>query len=705
MKIDLHCHTKATKQGDGEGRNVNLELFKEKIADAEVKIVAITNHNVFDYQQFIEFKEAVIEYCQLWPGIEIDIRGKESKYHLIVVANPDNALSFSERIEGLYKDEDIGTCQLNLEAVIDSLNACDVIYIPHLHKKNGISDEDHKMLVDLVGDESRVFAETTARSLGVYANHDYNVITGSDVKNWKKYETSTFAELKLPVDSFTQFCLLSKKDTTVVETLLNKKNSYELLASPHKSSKIKLKIFQDINIIFGQKGTGKTEILNSLYNSLIEKGIKCTKYSGSEKEEDFKALLSINDILLDVERLGVSDCKDEFKYILDWHESSLTKISKYIEWYKTRDNSDNKSRMKITNSTTMIENESDGLQRSGTDYKKQKKVLTTIREIPINEYLNNNDVSLLENLVDKLGQNITGRYKKELLDYFATKLANHTINTIKQIADRNSNTVSKPSTTGFQEFATNRLKLKHNVETVLDAITDKTHYDYSPLGEIEGKGKVLIRKTTRMLCSDSRTEEFRLGIICLKKAKNLLFDVRNNVFSDNISSVIDIFRTHCEENRISSAQDFLGRSKQIVTEDKMEYNPSNGEKGILMLQKKLNESADAFFLDEPELGMGNSYIDTTIRPKLMELGKAKKCVVVATHNANIAVRSLPYMSIFRTHENGVYQTYVGNPFNDRLINIDNPMDVKSWVDESLHTLEGGKEAFYERKNIYESNGN
>lgn len=29
-------------------------------------------------------------------------------------------------------------------------------------------------------------------------------------------------------------------------------------------------------------------------------------------------------------------------------------------------------------------------------------------------------------------------------------------------------------------------------------------------------------------------------------------------------------------------------------------------------------------------------------------------------------------------------------------------DVKSWTVESMHTLEGGREAFYERKEIYES---
>lgn len=133
-----------------------------------------------------------------------------------------------------------------------------------------------------------------------------------------------------------------------------------------------------------------------------------------------------------------------------------------------------------------------------------------------------------------------------------------------------------------------------------------------------------------------------------------------------------------------------------------EYKPSNGEKGILLLQRVLSKDADAYFLDEPELGMGNTYIDSNIRPMISGLGKQRKIVVVATHNANIAVRTLPYMSIFRTHKNGVYKTYMGNPFNDRLVNIDDCTDVLSWTTESLRSLEGSREAFYERKDIYES---
>lgn len=75
MKIDLHCHTKKTKSGDGRERNVTPTLFKEKIALTDVKIVAITNHNVFDYEQYMVLEEAVSGICQVWPGIEIDVSG------------------------------------------------------------------------------------------------------------------------------------------------------------------------------------------------------------------------------------------------------------------------------------------------------------------------------------------------------------------------------------------------------------------------------------------------------------------------------------------------------------------------------------------------------------------------------------------------------------------------------------------------------
>ena len=106
MKIDLHCHTKQIKSGDGSGRNVTKELFCRKIFDADVKIVAITNHNSFDKEQFCDFKDAVSENCQLWPGVEIDIKQyNHSRWHLIVIANPDNVETFSNSVNKLFSEK------------------------------------------------------------------------------------------------------------------------------------------------------------------------------------------------------------------------------------------------------------------------------------------------------------------------------------------------------------------------------------------------------------------------------------------------------------------------------------------------------------------------------------------------------------------------------------------------------------------------
>ena len=59
MKIDLHCHTRKTKQGDAKTRNVEKTLFSQKVLESDVKIIAITNHNLFDYEQFLEFQAAI----------------------------------------------------------------------------------------------------------------------------------------------------------------------------------------------------------------------------------------------------------------------------------------------------------------------------------------------------------------------------------------------------------------------------------------------------------------------------------------------------------------------------------------------------------------------------------------------------------------------------------------------------------------------
>ena len=707
MRIDLHCHTKKVKTGDAYTRNVTKDKFFQKVIEAEVKIIAITNHNQFDYMQYKEFKDVTEGYCDIWPGVELDIIGKADQKgnckrgHLIVIANPKNVEMFNTQVQELVNDEDVNTFQIGVKKVYETLGKCDCIYIPHFHKEPKLSDEDIQELGELLPDSSRLFKETSDyRSLGVFSNFDYSVIIGSDVQDWNKYETSKFADIRLPVQTFEQFCLLAKKDVQIIDTLLNQKRKKEIPVSPYKKVNFKLPFYEDINIIFGQKGTGKTEILESLKKYYIENGIAMESYKGNEKDSDFSKMLKVNDIIATPDKLQLDSMRQQFIDVYNWKEELPTSFEKYISWMETKDNNKNKGRMKITECVHIEEGMRD--RKLESDYKYLKEFTeSTFEKINIEKYLDEQERTTLMLLLGKLCENINDAKMQKWNSDKSIKLTNWSIDKIKAIADKCSDTISKPSSVGFYDFAMGRFKLFENVEEICStfSVEDKVEKEY--LGNLEEKGDIYIQTRYRMLTKESRTDEFKQGITVLRNCKLVIDGIKKAVLAENISEEVSKFQEFYDDG-IKDIGAFIGVSKETALENGEIYRPSNGERGILLMQKLLDSESDVYILDEPELGMGNSYITSNILPKLTDLAKRRKTVIIATHNANIAVGTLPYISILRTHENGIYKTYVGNPFYDELRNIDDETDTKNWTQESMHTLEGGKTAFYDRKDIYES---
>lgn len=707
MRIDLHCHTKKVKTGDAYTRNVTKDKFFQKVIEAEVKIIAITNHNQFDYMQYKEFKDVTEGYCDIWPGVELDIIGKADQKgnckrgHLIVIANPKNVELFNTQVQELVNDEDVNTFQIGVKKVYETLGKCDCIYIPHFHKEPKLSDEDIQELRELLPDSSRLFKETSDyRSLGVFSNFDYSVIIGSDVQDWNKYETSKFADIRLPVQTFEQFCLLAKKDVQIIDTLLNQKRKKEIPVSPYKKVNFKLPFYEDINIIFGQKGTGKTEILESLKKYYIENGIAMESYKGNEKDSDFSKMLKVNDIIATSDKLQLDSMRQQFIDVYNWKEELPTSFEKYISWMETKDNNKNKGRMKITECVHIEEGVRD--RKLESDYKYLKEFTeSTFEKIDIEKYLDEQERTTLMLLLGKLCENINDAKMQKWNSDKSIKLTNWSIDKIKAIADKCSDTISKPSSVGFYDFAMGRFKLFENVEEICStfSVEDKVEKEY--LGNLEEKGDIYIQTRYRMLTKESRTDEFKQGITVLRNCKLVIDGIKKAVLAENISEEVSKFQEFYDDG-IKDIGAFIGVSKETALENGEIYRPSNGERGILLMQKLLDSESDVYILDEPELGMGNSYITSNILPKLTDLAKRRKTVIIATHNANIAVGTLPYISILRTHENGVYKTYIGNPFYDELRNINDETDTKNWTQESMHTFEGGKNAFYDRKDIYES---
>lgn len=610
MRIDLHCHTKKVKTGDAYTRNVTKDKFFQKVIEAEVKIVAITNHNQFDYTQYKEFKDVTEGYCDIWPGVELDIIGKADQKgnckrgHLIVIANPKNVELFNTQVQELIKDEDVNTFQISVKKVYEMLGKCDCIYIPHFHKEPKLSDEDIQELGELLPDSSRLFKETSDyRSLGVFSNFDYSVIIGSDVQDWDKYENSKFADIRLPVQTFEQFCLLAKKDVQIIDTLLNQKRKKEIPVSPYKRVNFKLPFYEDINIIFGQKGTGKTEILESLKKYYIENGIAMESYKGNEKDADFSKMLKVNDVIATPEKLQLDSMRQQFIDIYNWKEELPTSFEKYISWMETKDNNKNKGRMKITECVHIEEGMRD--RKLESDYKYLKEFTeSTFEKIDIGKYLDEQDSTTLMLLLEKLCENINDAKMQKWNSDKSIKLTNWSIDKIKAIADKCSDTISKPSSVGFYDFAMERFKLFENVEEICSAFSaaDKVEKEY--LGNLEEKGDIYIQTRYRMLTKESRTDEFKQGITVLRNCKLVIDGMKKVILVENISEEVLKFQEFYDDG-IKDIGAFIGVSKETALENGEIYRPSNGERGILLMQKLLDSESDVYILDEPELGMGN----------------------------------------------------------------------------------------------------
>lgn len=705
MKIDLHCHTIKTKRSDGVNRNVDVETFSNYMKDLDIKIVAITNHNYFDLDQYNEFSESVKETTMVWPGIELDIKQTPKNGHMIVICDPRNKKEFSE-IFDMSKDK-AEDYSIDIKALGEKTKELNCIYICHYYKKKPEIVDDVILDIEKSGiDETRIFKEpSNYKTLGIFATFNNNVIIGSDVQDWNKYKDCNFSSLKLDVDSFNQFLLLSKKEPTIITTLLNKKNKEKFIMKPHSSVNLSIDLYEDVNVIFGDKGTGKTEMLKSLEQSMISKNMNVVTYYGNEKDSEFDKLINKDDYVIADTKLFNEKVKDAFEYVYSWSDVDPTSLKEYIEWYETKDNNENKKSLKICDLLNLDVLDIKTYSKETDRLNKIDDFIAYINNDNSNYGLSDEEFIQFKDLLEKIKVNQIAFKKNAWIDKYSTDLVNYSIDKIKNITAMHSQSKSIPSETGILKYIKNRLTLKENIDIILEYLNNtgdivKEKY----LGHLVDKGNIY--KYTKFKLLDSNGEksvasEFNTNKITdLREIKKILELCKENICNDVLIEKIEELKSL--NLIIKDGLEFVGITKYVGVESGIAYKPSQGEKSMLLLNLKLNQDSDNYILDEPELSLGNQYISSTIVPILNKLANARKRIVIATHNANIAVRTLPYLSILRTHNNGVYYTYLGNPFTNNLVDIDDDDNELDWKEESLNILEGGEEAFEERSFVYEA---
>lgn len=706
MKIDFHCHTKSVKQGETEKRNIDSKRFVEKINDANVKIVAITNHNDFDKKQYEEFVEEANESFQIWPGIELDIKDDETEAHLIIISNPNCLNEFETSINNLIGDNDKSTFIANIEDVLNEFNNKDVIYIGHyIGKKKMLSPKMIELMEKTIEEKYRLFLEpSNYKTLSVMSDNGFRAIMGSDVQDWEKYSSINLPELKLEVDSFNKFLLLAKKDVTTINTLLQKKEKRDIdISIKLKNKKVinqTIPIYNDINVIFGLKGTGKSCIIDGLCDKFIKDGIDCSIYRAKDVDDTIKSMQTINDNEKFEVEFDLNILSKFIEKISKWKDNNPTSLSNYIEYIETKDNNKNKKRLGITKLKPIKNNSTEKYDEYLEKRKTIDNIINEYEDNNLYEFLDDNDKNILKEINNKIYIKYDSFTKEEYIKYKSIELSNNCITKIKEKADLLSSSKSVPNSTGFFEFAKNRLTLKNETNNILKSLRETKKIEEEKIGNLDEDKEVFLRKEYKTFFDNETGFKFGQTATTLKSVLKTLKNVNKKSLED-VNEYIKLFNQELKDNNIQ-ATDFIGIKKYFINNKGEAYEPSDGERIMLILDRALFENKEVYILDEPERSLGNNFINDVVLPRINELAKLKKTIIIATHNANIAVRTLPFVSILKEYTKGEYKTYIGNPFVNKLINQDNEEDFKNWKDESIRVLEGGNEAFYDREDVYES---
>ena len=647
MKIDIHCHTKKIRSGEPESRAVTKEVFSKSIQDAEVGIVAITDHDVFDKEQYDEFVKCVGSNFQIWPGIELDTSHNGNKFHLILVGDPDDVDIFDEKVKQLTNGKS-GDFTIELDNIISHFSGENILYIPHFgSKRPAISEDNLKYLKERLGEKSSlvIVEDTNIRSAGILANHGFNAITGSDVRDWGKYSDCDVSSLRLPVDTFKQFCLFLDRDKSTIETMLNKTSNYEYTGRPKEddpSITIPVKLYNEVNILFGDKGLGKTNILKSVRKEAEAGGKIVSTYIASEKDDYVNELLDVSDMDRTANKLGMDACEKEFARIKEWSDKTPTSLQLYADHAKSAETRKAKNKLKLSDTEQIDDYDSRKSTGVINDRNKYKEYAQSIKQIAA-RYVSDSELTSFEEAIDGLYDKITEEVRNELILKYTTDLYNHAIRFINNKVSEKTDTASKPDSPGFTQYARNKLELKQSLDKITDflKLKDKKYTESFRIGELGDKGDLYIQNEWSMLGKTGyeKYDSSPVKIEKLKDARENLNKLKRKVSSDDIEDALDKCKASLDQ--INSLDVFVGlRKYPTLNDDGEEYSPSNGEKAIIAIQRALDhDDADFYVLDEPELSLGGEYIDNVIREKISKLGRAKKTVFIATHNANKAVRT------------------------------------------------------------------
>lgn len=674
-RCDLHIHT--VPSVSDSMFTYDKDVLLDYVEKTELDVIAITNHNLFDYSQFQEIKNSLPQIVVL-PGIEVDL----DNGHILVIANNDDGTLFDfnakcEEVRNLIKTKDDDISYDTFMRIFGDLSR--YLLIPHYEKEPKL----HKDVISKLG-RNIIAGEVSSVKKFIYMEKEESELTPvyfSDFRIEKgvtpdRYPVShTYIDIDQVNINTLKLCLMDK--TKVSLTSEKGVKLFQIFPNGQMLS-------TGLNIMFGKRSTGKTYTLNAIASRFSNKAKYIKQFellnTSSSDSDQFE-----NDLKVRQEN-SAEEFLHEFSIIVTDMLKTISadedeiKLQKYIEAVMS---SAQQSDINDVFSKSKLFNESNFKEINNDEIKKLVNATQTLLESQqykplVSQYLNNDSLkALLKELIEQHWNNNTiNLYYRDV---------NNMIKMVKDALQLKSAAPRIPDINLYQYFIN---KKKREVFSQV-AIAIKKNRTIST----EKAGHFTISVSARPFVNATDLKSVGLKQVSLANAFSK--------YSNPIQYLEELKSVGIESDRIHKL--FAAIDYNILNSSGLPV--SGGERSEFNFLQKIKDAilCDILIIDEPESSFDNLFLKNEVNKFIKEMAENMP-VIISTHNNTIGGSIKPDYILYTEKKIDAdevrFNIYSGYPTAKSLEDV-NGNSIENYK-ITLNSLEAGEQAYSERKDIYET---
>ena len=630
VKVDLHIHSAASvKDGEVVSNNTikNISKLLVNLKKEEIDMIAITDHNAFDYDLYRELKKHEgNEIKKVLPGIEFDVEYFEKRIHIITIFDD----KYEEKIKKIKSVLDKNPFDANNsykeKTFKDILKSIDLNVLLVVHQKSGVRAENQNENLAQIGEEKfdeiidiEYFDAVEFRSgkvEGILNNYkkeknlkNLRYITGTDCHDWEVYPKQNkkdrtkiqYSYLKcLPTFKGLVMALTNEKRVSTSKYRLSEP-FLERLGISIDGEKYSIDLSPGLNVMIGDNSIGKSLILESLLDSKFDNIKDSNKRNGYKKYLKSKKIKIVEidkqkKSKIDFDRQGeirerfqsgtklldMDFFKKKFKNLdtLEYSNRINEIVNSFLEQAKNNQiikNTDDELDYNITIPAEIEENTYrfriiDDLSDDSKNYTDIIKILKTLLNNTIKldkqaEFKDQKILKIIQNYLIKLKE----KYEK-LKENEDKKVA--VINAIKEISNKietENNETSEIQDNVLTEYRQNIVEVSNRIinKIKMEKLEDNDFLENYEDIIIEGEPNIIneynfLKRTKCMKIDRDKMIEILLYPL-QRQNKSKINSITEKDIKENLKKSLIDTSLSCEENYKKAVNDYI--DKEILKQD------------------------------------------------------------------------------------------------------------------------------------------